>query len=124
MGLANSKALEMAGISGSTPDVDGGEIVRDPEGNPTGVLKDNAMDLVFRAIPEPGEEEYYKALEAVMDHVASQGVTSVHHVGGTDPGRTVFHAHEVATMRRLVEWSLMVGEQNDEPRDKAARRRK
>ena len=85
MGLANSKALELAGISASTPDVDGGEIVRDAEGNPTGVLKDNAMDLVFRAIPEPGEKEYYKALEAAMDHVASQGVTSVHHVGGTDP---------------------------------------
>ena len=85
MGLANSKALELAGISASTPDVAGGEIVRDRGGNPTGVLKDNAMDLVFRAIPEPGEGEYEKALEAAMDHVASQGVTSVHHVGGTDP---------------------------------------
>lgn len=85
MGLANSKALELAGISAATADVAGGEIVRDSKGHPTGVLKDNAMDLVFRAIPEPGEEEYLKALEAAMAHVASQGVTSVHHVGGTDP---------------------------------------
>ncbi|MEJ2583645.1 MAG: amidohydrolase [Robiginitalea sp.] len=85
MGLANSKALELAGIDSATPDVDGGEIVREPDGTPTGVLKDNAMGLVDRAMPEPGETAYFKALEAAMDYVASQGVTSVHHVGGTDP---------------------------------------
>lgn len=85
MGLANSKALELAGIDAGTPEVEGGEIVREPGGRLTGILKDNAMDLVYRAIPEPSREEYVRALEAAMDHVASHGVTSVHHVGGTDP---------------------------------------
>ena len=85
MGLANSKALELAGIDQKTPEVSGGEIVREADGNPTGILKDNAMDLIYRVIPEPSSEEYLGALEAAMDYVASRGVTSVHHVGGTDP---------------------------------------
>ena len=51
MGLANSLALELAGVDADTPDVAGGEIVRDPDGRPTGILKDNAMTLVEAAVP-------------------------------------------------------------------------
>ncbi len=43
MALANSVALELAGVDARTPDIDGGEIVRDADGLPTGLLKDNAM---------------------------------------------------------------------------------
>ena len=62
IGLANSKALELAGITKNTPDPDGGLIERDPEtGEPTGILKDNAMDLVFKVIPPPSLEENIEA---------------------------------------------------------------
>ncbi|MCK7528500.1 MAG: amidohydrolase family protein [Ignavibacteriales bacterium] len=50
VGLANSKALELAGITKNTPDPDGGLIERDAQtGEPTGILKDNAMDLIFNS---------------------------------------------------------------------------
>ncbi len=84
MGLANSKAMDLAGIDADTPDVEGGEIVRDAQGNPTGIFKDNAMGLVGRVIPSPTDQQYAQALRAAMEYVSSLGVTSVHHVGATE----------------------------------------
>ncbi len=81
MALANSLALKLAGINAQTPDVPGGTIVRDAQGEPTGVLKDNAMTLVTDRIPPPPAEMSDRALDAAMTHVARQGVTSVHHLG-------------------------------------------
>jgi predicted amidohydrolase YtcJ len=81
MGLANSLALKLAGISRATADVEGGTIVRDASGEPTGLLKDNAMALVRKVIPAPRTEELQSALEAAMRHVAACGITSVHHMG-------------------------------------------
>ncbi|MEX0824141.1 MAG: amidohydrolase family protein, partial [Woeseia sp.] len=51
MALANSRALELAGVDADTPDIAGGEIVRDEDGRPTGILKDNAMALVEDVVP-------------------------------------------------------------------------
>lgn len=82
MGLANSMALELAGINSATPDVDGGTIVRDPTGNPTGVLKDNAMALMQAAIPPPDDTRLERAVDAATQHVASNGVTTVHDMDG------------------------------------------
>ena len=59
-----------------------GEIVRDEAGNPTGVLKDNAMGLVYRVMPEPSEEQLDRALAAISQYVAAQGVTTVHDMAG------------------------------------------
>ncbi len=78
MGLGNSVALELAGVDADTPDVAGGEIVRDAEGNPTGVLKDNALRLLFRAIPAPTEAQLDRYLDAAMPYFAVNGVTTVH----------------------------------------------
>ena len=55
-GLANSLALKAAGITRNTPDPAGGTIVRGTDGEPTGILKDNAMDLVTKVIPPPSHE--------------------------------------------------------------------
>jgi len=81
MALANTAALEAAGITRDTRDVDGGEIERDEKGNPTGIFKDNAMPLVNQYIPDYSEVQYSNALDAAMTYVAEQGVTSVHHMG-------------------------------------------
>lgn len=81
MALANSLALELAGVSSETPDVDGGTIVRAPDGSPTGVLKDEAMNYLWEVIPAPTREERLEALDRAMDHAASLGVTQVHDVG-------------------------------------------
>jgi hypothetical protein len=81
MALANSAALKAAGVTRATKSIAGGEIVRDPRGEPTGLLKDNAMGLVDRVVPEPSDAMRDRALAAAMKYVAEQGVTSVHNMG-------------------------------------------
>jgi predicted amidohydrolase YtcJ len=75
--LVNSRALALAGITAATPDPPGGVIVRDPQGEPTGVLKDAAMDLVDRVIPPPNSEQRRRALAVALREAAARGVTSV-----------------------------------------------
>jgi len=77
MVLANSLALRLAGITARTPDPPGGVIVRDAQGNPTGALKDAAMDMAAKAIPPPSHDERRRAIERAMRHALSLGVTSV-----------------------------------------------
>jgi predicted amidohydrolase YtcJ len=82
MVLSNSLALKIAGISKLTPSPEGGEILKDPgTGEPTGILKDAAMDLVMRHIPEPTFRERLRAAELALRHAAEKGVTSVHDMG-------------------------------------------
>lgn len=79
MALANSLALQKAGITKHTPDPPGGQIVRDPAtGEPTGLLKDAAIELVNRVMPQPSFEEKMAAARAATEHAARLGVTSVH----------------------------------------------
>lgn len=75
--LANSLALKLAGITAQTPDPDGGVIVHDAQGNPTGALKDAAADIVFKVIPEPTHDQRRHMVERALQHAASLGVTSV-----------------------------------------------
>lgn len=77
MGLANHIALEKAGIDKNTKDVPGGVIVRDAQGNPTGLLKDAAQELVERVIPAPTRDEMRAAIKAAQAYANAQGVTSV-----------------------------------------------
>ena len=81
MALANSAALKAAGVTKTTPEVSGGEIVRDARGEPAGVLKDNAMGLVDKVVPPPSPALQDRALAAAMTYVNERGVTSVHHMG-------------------------------------------
>jgi predicted amidohydrolase YtcJ len=77
MGLANSAAMRLAGLTARTPDVPGGEIVRDVQGRPNGLLKDAAMNYVYKAIPPLSRERRLRAIRAALQHAASVGVTSV-----------------------------------------------
>jgi predicted amidohydrolase YtcJ len=77
MSLANSLALRLAGVTRETADPPGGTIVRDAAGEPTGVLKDNAADLVTRVIPEPSREMNLRAARAALAEAARVGVTTI-----------------------------------------------
>ncbi|MGE5410007.1 MAG: amidohydrolase [Clostridiales bacterium] len=78
MALANSYALKLAGITKDTPDPIGGKIERDTlTGEPTGILKDNAMPLVLNVIPEHSEKQYDEALLAALHEAKVNGFTSV-----------------------------------------------
>ena len=80
MVLANTMAMGLAGITAKTEDVEGGTIVRDGNGNPTGIFKDNAASLIYRVIPEKTPAEDDAAFMEGMRFVASKGVTSVHNM--------------------------------------------
>lgn len=82
MALANSAALKYAGIDKNTPDVEGGVIEKDEDGNLTGILKDNAMNLVLDKMPPMTLEQKDKAFKAAINYFLSNGVTSVHDVDG------------------------------------------
>ncbi len=78
MALANSLALKLAGITRDTPDPQGGEIVKDKKtGEPTGILRDTAMELVDKVIPPLSREKRERAIRAAMRHAQELGVTSV-----------------------------------------------
>lgn len=80
-GWANSKAMALAGIDKDTKSPAGGEIIRDEQGNPTGVFIDNAMDLITHAIEKPSIQAQEKILLKALNHLAGLGLTSVHDAG-------------------------------------------
>ena len=84
MYLANSQALQLAHITAQTPDPPGGEIGRDAKGNPTGILKDAAKNLVEAAIPPLSQEQRLEAAQRALEHARSLGVTSVQEMANSN----------------------------------------
>ncbi len=126
MGLANSRALELSGVTAETPDPPGGTIVRYPDGSPTGILKDEAMALVNAAMPPPSEADRDRALQAAVDHALSKGVTLVTDMGSWAGLETYRRAYErgdldirvysvvpIATWERLADLVASEGKGDD-----------
>ncbi|HXU77197.1 MAG TPA: amidohydrolase [Methylomirabilota bacterium] len=115
MALANGLALKLAGVTRDTKEVPGGLIVHDAKtGEPTGILKDAAMDLVDKAIPERSFEEKLAAARAATAHAASVGVTSVTDMSaGDDVGlyQWMLDRGELKTriyaIRSIVTWEVL-----------------
>lgn len=74
----SSAALGAAGIDRATPDPPGGRIDRDGAAEPTGILRETAMQLVFQVVPRAGGDEFDAAMEAALTDLARLGVTAVH----------------------------------------------
>lgn len=81
MALANSLALRLAGVTRDSADPPGGTIVRDSNGDPTGILKDAAMSYVFKVIQPLTREQRIRAIHRALQHAASLGVTSIQDMG-------------------------------------------
>jgi len=73
--VVNSKALKMLGITSDTPQIEGGQIVME-NGEPNGVFFDNAMELVYSAIPSPGREDIKDMIRTASRMLNTYGVTS------------------------------------------------
>lgn len=94
VGVANSKALEIAGISRNTSPPSTGQIDSDPKsGEPTGILKEAAYDLVLSSVPKPNEDELTEACFLACEKAVEAGLTSVHWIVG--------NAMEIRVLQRL-----------------------
>src|SRR2546429_7433030 len=95
--LANAAAMRAAAVTKATPTPSGGEILRDPRtGEPTGIFKDLALDLVGHAIPDPSPAQRDSALARALAYAASLGVAATAHV------RSEEHTSELQSRLHLV----------------------
>lgn len=108
MALANSKALELAGLDDSVITPQGGAIIRDESGRMTGLLKDAAMKLVEAVIPPATEAQQDQALQAATELALSHGVTQVHDMGEWGHLQIFQRAKDAGKLRlRVYEFSLI-----------------
>jgi predicted amidohydrolase YtcJ len=111
MMLANALAMKLAGITRATPDVAGGVIGRDKDGNPNGIFKDAAKDLIERVIPPPSDAQVDEALLAAQKYALDNGVTSVQDMGFTGSHAADMQALVVRGYQRLMaagKWKVRV----------------
>jgi predicted amidohydrolase YtcJ len=115
MAVVNSRVLKMAGITEKTADPAGGIVYRKAGGKePSGVLRDNAMDLVTQLIPNPSDDEIAEAVHAALDEARQNGVTSVQDMAGLDADthRKLFRRYQQLaksgrlTLRVDLRWPL------------------
>ena len=104
--VANSKALEIAGITASTPNPPGGEIERDAQGQPDGMLKEGpASGIVARNIPPVTPEQRNQGIELALKEAASNGITSMQDNSSWDDFLTYRAMNNSGTLTaRITEW--------------------
>ena len=104
----NSAALRIAGIDAATPDVPGGVIERDADGVPTGILHENAVDLVARCYPKPDLAETAAAVQAATPGMWATGIVALHNANDASDG-LAFRTYQ--ELRRRGELGLRVLQQ-------------
>lgn len=110
--IANTKAMEIAGITRDTPDPDGGQILRDADGELTGMFVDNAMNLIRDHIPTPSREQDKKSLQAGFDFMARMGWTQVQQAGGFYSEFDIMkEMHAEGTLKTRMYYSTWAGEE-------------
>ncbi|CAN5210397.1 amidohydrolase [soil metagenome] len=108
MALVNSVALKLAGIDAKTKDPAGGVIERNADGSPSGILKDNAMSLVDKLIPEPDDEEIRESIQAAMNACAAAGITSIQDMDGSSPDTRVKLFRRLQSLSRQSRLSVRI----------------
>ena len=119
LAIANSRALELAGITESTPDPPEGLIDRDLAGKPNGILRELAINLVRQVIPPPNEEHTTQAIRNALAGLHRLGLTGVHDfriMGGADgpPAFSAYQRLNAAGELALRVWMDLSGERLDE----------
>jgi len=97
--LANTKALRAAGVTAASKDPDGGRVIRDANGEPTGVFVDAAMDLVEDVIPAPTPAQRKARVLASAQAIAANGLTEMHDAG--IDGATITAVRELIDEKRF-----------------------
>jgi len=119
MVFANSAALAFAGIDKNTSEIEGGKIIRDANGDPTGVLKSNAMNLLLDKIPPMTTVQKEQSFKAAQEYFLSNGVTSVHDVDSIESYSTAVKfkttgdlAVRVYAIKPLYKWQALTNIKN------------
>ncbi len=110
MGIANSRALDVAGITKDTPDPTLGRIERDEGGEPTGLLRGRAMDMVVSAIPPWTKEELERGIRRACSNFLAQGITAVIEPGILMPQLEAYrslHRKGGLTVRTYVQYGFL-----------------
>jgi predicted amidohydrolase YtcJ len=108
--VANSRALELAGVTNETDDVPGGEILRDDRGQPTGVLLESpAMSLVSRLLPTPDVSDRRSGLGLARDHFLPRGVSAVHDAKISSMDEVRAYASAIAGDELPIRAYMMIG---------------
>ncbi len=81
--FANAAALKLGGITVGTPNPPGGEILHDSHGNPTGMLRETAQNLVRKALPAPTQDDDRRAIELAIQECLAKGITTFQDAGST-----------------------------------------
>jgi predicted amidohydrolase YtcJ len=115
-GLANGKALELAGITKNTPDPFGGVFVRKADGEPTGVLVNRAMNGVIAKIPEDTEEQFREKFLKAVNACLRMGLTEVHEAG-VGPRAIALYKELIDAGQLKLRVYAMLGEEKDLPQD-------
>lgn len=108
-GWFNQKALAIAGIDENTPDPEGGLIVRDKDGKPTGVFIDNAIELVARHINKSTPEELSEQLDLAIAEALSRGITSFHDAGANRDELELFKRYQKEGKLKLRIYAMVDG---------------
>ena len=112
-GFYNGKALEIAGITSATKDPEVGDILRRPDGTPTGVMLTLAQDLVDQHIPKPSQAKLEEAIVAGLTEMSRAGVTSIHEAGMTSEDVTAFQSLAARDELPIRVYGLLDGNDSD-----------
>ena len=101
-GWANTAALNLAGIETSTADPEGGQILRNTNGLPTGILLESAVRLVEKGLPEPSEDENIESILLAQSSLNQYGITTVHDFDSWDIFSILQHLEKQARLSLRV----------------------
>lgn len=109
----NKKAMELAGVTAATKDPEGGQIIRDASGNPTGVFVDNAMALVNRVVPPLSRDEVKRNVVAAIAEAQKWGLTGVHDAGSSAEVLSVYDELGKAGQMNFRLYAMVSGGRNE-----------
>jgi len=108
--LVNARAIAAAGVTAQTADPDGGRIIRNADGSPSGVFVDNAQALIRRVVPRPSREEQRAAVLAAIAEANRWGLTGIHDAGETQETIALFEELARAHNYSLRNYVMVTGD--------------
>lgn len=108
-GFANAKAMEIAGITAETHAIEGGEIIKNESGEPTGIFNENAQALITRHIHNNNQETETKALELGIQEALQNGITSLHNAGTNDQQLRTMEQFAIQNRLGVRIWAMLDG---------------